>query len=88
MHVGLIGGIGPAATEHYYRGLIERHAKSNTTLDLTIVQLTCVSLRKTSRIETRNDRRRTFCGWSNDWRQQVQSSPLSHRWVDIFASRS
>src|SRR5215831_13155190 len=37
MHIGLIGGIGPAATDYYYRGLIERHAKSNTTLDLIIV---------------------------------------------------
>jgi len=37
MHIGLIGGIGPAATDYYYRGLIERHAKSNTRLDLTIV---------------------------------------------------
>jgi len=37
MHIGLIGGIGPAATDYYYRGLIERHAKSNTRQDLTIV---------------------------------------------------
>jgi aspartate racemase len=37
MHIGLIGGIGPAATEFYYRGLIDRHAQSNTALDLTIV---------------------------------------------------
>ena len=41
MHIGLIGGIGPAATEFYYRGLIARHAKSGaksgTALDLTIV---------------------------------------------------
>ena len=37
MHIGLIGGIGPAATEFYYRGLIDRHAASGTTLDLTIV---------------------------------------------------
>jgi aspartate racemase len=36
MHIGLIGGIGPAATEFYYRGLIERHAAAGTTLDLTI----------------------------------------------------
>lgn len=36
MHIGLIGGIGPAATEFYYRGLIDRYAKSNATLDLTI----------------------------------------------------
>ena len=37
MHIGLIGGIGPAATEFYYRGLIDRHAQSNMALDLTIV---------------------------------------------------
>jgi aspartate racemase len=37
MHIGLIGGIGPAATEYYYRGLIERHARSGIALDLTIV---------------------------------------------------
>jgi len=36
MHIGMIGGIGPAATEFYYRGLIDRHAKSDTILDLTI----------------------------------------------------
>jgi len=37
MHIGLIGGIGPAATEHYYRGLIKRHVSLDTLLDLTIV---------------------------------------------------
>jgi aspartate racemase len=37
MHIGLIGGIGPAATEFYYRGLIDRHARSDTRLELTIV---------------------------------------------------
>lgn len=36
MHIGLIGGIGPAATDFYYRGLIDRHTKAGTTLDLTI----------------------------------------------------
>jgi aspartate racemase len=36
MHIGLIGGIGPAATEFYYRGLISRHAREGTKLDLTI----------------------------------------------------
>jgi len=36
MHIGLIGGIGPAATEFYYRGLSDRHAKSGTRLELTI----------------------------------------------------
>jgi len=37
MHLGLIGGIGPAATDYYYRGLIDRHAAAGTVLDLTIV---------------------------------------------------
>src|SRR5258707_11888599 len=36
MHIGLIGGIGPAATDFYYRGLIERHAASDIPLELTI----------------------------------------------------
>jgi aspartate racemase len=36
VHIGLIGGIGPAATEFYYRGLIDRHAPSGKPLDLTI----------------------------------------------------
>jgi aspartate racemase len=37
MHLGLIGGIGPAATDFYYRRLIAAFAKRNTDLQLTIV---------------------------------------------------
>jgi aspartate racemase len=36
VHVGLIAGIGPAATDFYYRGLIERHAVSGRPLELTM----------------------------------------------------
>ena len=36
MHIGLIAGIGPAATDFYYRGLIERHAASAIPLELTM----------------------------------------------------
>jgi aspartate racemase len=36
MHIGLIGGIGPAATEFYYRGLTDRLAKSRTRPELTM----------------------------------------------------
>lgn len=36
-HIGLIGGIGPAATDYYYRGLIERSAVAGQSLDVTIV---------------------------------------------------
>lgn len=37
MHLGLIGGIGPAATEYYYRGLVRAYASLGKTLELTIV---------------------------------------------------
>jgi len=36
MHIGLIGGIGPAATDFYYRGLVDRHAASGIALECTI----------------------------------------------------
>jgi len=36
MHIGLIAGIGPAATDFYYRGLIERHVAAGVPLDLTM----------------------------------------------------
>jgi aspartate racemase len=37
MHLGLIGGIGPAATEFYYRSLVRAHASANRAMELTIV---------------------------------------------------
>ncbi len=37
MHLGLIGGIGPAATEYYYKGLVKAYASTDKILDLTIV---------------------------------------------------
>lgn len=37
MHIGLIGGIGPAATDYYYRGLISAMAEQGVELQLTIV---------------------------------------------------
>jgi aspartate racemase len=36
MHIGLIGGIGPAATDYYYRGLIKALAGTGHDLDLTM----------------------------------------------------
>jgi len=36
MHIGLVGGIGPAATDFYYRGLIDRHRAAGVPLDCTI----------------------------------------------------
>ena len=37
MQIGLIGGIGRAATDHYYRSLIYAFAEKNASLELTIV---------------------------------------------------
>ena len=36
MHIGLIGGIGPAATDYYYRGLIQALSERGKPLDLTM----------------------------------------------------
>ena len=36
MHIGLIGGIGPAATDFYYRGLVDRHRGAGIPLECTI----------------------------------------------------
>ena len=38
MHIGLIGGIGPAATVVYYERLVERVRAARGRLDLTVVQ--------------------------------------------------
>ena len=46
MHIGLLAGIGPAATDFYYRGLIERHVAAGTQLDLTMAH---ADVRKMSR---------------------------------------
>ena len=53
MHIGLIGGIGPAATEYYYRGLIQRHERSGRRLELTIVH---ADLRDLARKRTIGDK--------------------------------
>jgi aspartate racemase len=37
MHIGLIGGIGPAATEVYYRAIVRAHSAAGRRLSLTIV---------------------------------------------------
>ena len=44
MHIGLIGGIGPAATDFYYRRLILNFARSNIRLDLTIAHTDATTL--------------------------------------------
>src|SRR3954471_10316674 len=36
MHIGLIGGIGPAATEFYYRHLVRAHQAANRAMEFTL----------------------------------------------------
>jgi aspartate racemase len=52
MHIGLIGGIGPAATDFYYRRLITTFASKNAVLELTIAHADSPTLLKNL---TRND---------------------------------
>ena len=44
MHIGLIGGIGPAATEVYYRALVRAFADAGRKLHLTIVHADAAEL--------------------------------------------
>lgn len=44
MHIGLIGGIGPAATDYYYRRLIAEFASREKALELTIVHADTATL--------------------------------------------
>jgi aspartate racemase len=52
MQIGLIGGIGPAATDLYYRSLIERCRAAGTGLDVTIAHADGPTLR--ANLETGN----------------------------------
>jgi aspartate racemase len=62
MHIGLIGGIGPAATEHYYRGLIERHGRSGVPLELTIVHADARELTRNLAALARQTQAEVFAG--------------------------
>jgi aspartate racemase len=37
MHIGMIGGLGLAATEFYYRNFVQSYKTAKRTLELTIV---------------------------------------------------
>lgn len=44
MHIGLIGGIGPSATDFYYRRLIDLAAQKTRDLSLTMVHADMATL--------------------------------------------
>ena len=62
MHIGLIGGIGPAATEFYYRGLTDRHATSGSRLELTIANAEVRDLSQNLANEDRRTQAGIFAG--------------------------
>ena len=55
MHIGLIGGIGPAATLVYYQRLCARMREHNAPLELTIVQADVHTLIKNNLADRRDD---------------------------------
>ena len=87
MHIGLIGGIGPAATDFYHRGLIERHHASNIPLDLTIAYADVRVMSRNLNENGPTGRPRSSPGWSAGWRRGWRPRP-SPRWAAISASRS
>ncbi|MGD9902900.1 MAG: aspartate/glutamate racemase family protein [Vicinamibacterales bacterium] len=60
MHIGLIGGIGPAATEFYYRHISAAHARAGRPLDLTIVNADAPELVANLRGDHRDRQAATF----------------------------
>ncbi len=44
MHIGMIGGIGPAATEFYYRNLVKKHNDADRIMELTIVHADTIEM--------------------------------------------
>jgi aspartate racemase len=60
MHIGLIGGIGPAATEFYYRHITAAHARAKRRLDLTIAHADAGTLVTNLRADRRDDQAAIF----------------------------
>ena len=63
MHIGLIGGIGPAATEYYYRKLAKAHNATNRVMDLTIVNADTATLLENLRGDARDAQALIFQGF-------------------------
>ncbi|HXO69479.1 MAG TPA: aspartate/glutamate racemase family protein [Bradyrhizobium sp.] len=62
MHIGLIGGIGLAATEFYYRGLVARHAAAAKPMELTIVHADVRELSRNAAAGDAQKQARIFAG--------------------------
>ena len=62
MHIGLIGGIGPAATEFYYHHLSGAHAQAHRALDLTMANADAGELIRNLRAGARDEQAAAFAG--------------------------
>jgi Aspartate racemase len=60
LHIGLIGGIGPAATVVYYQRLCAAVARSGQPLDLTIVQADIQTLIRTNLADLRQEQAEVY----------------------------
>jgi aspartate racemase len=60
MHIGLIGGIGPAATVAYYQRLVTRVREGGGTLELTIVHADIAALIARGRTNDRDGQARAY----------------------------
>jgi aspartate racemase len=65
MHIGLIGGIGPAATAFYYHHLSSAHQKAHRALDLTMVNADTGELIDNLRAGAREAQAAVFAGFTH-----------------------
>ena len=65
MHLGLIGGIGPAATEFYYRQLVAASVERGRPLDLTIVHADLCEMLRNLTANARSVQADVFRGLAN-----------------------
>ena len=61
MHIGLIGGIGPAATTFYYRHLVRSHGEAGRPLELTMVHADMNLLLRNMAESKAADQAEVFC---------------------------
>ena len=61
MHIGLIGGIGPAATEFYYNRMAKAHDDAGAEMDVTIVHASVRELLANVLADARQAQAEVFC---------------------------
>lgn len=67
MHIGIIGGIGPASTEMYYRELVKQYQVVNISLELTIVHADIHELTKNLLADDKKNKLTYFLTTLIDW---------------------